>query len=108
MNGNSINNNNLNNICYQKDKARSFRLDAVGLFTPILKHTTTMTLEELSNGLGVPVSKAAYCELDAIYLEESVYLYNSQFIDELKKQFPSQRDRSWLVRTMERIHAMRS
>ena len=62
-----------------------------------------MTLEELQNGLGVPVSMEAYAELDAKYLSGN-YRDCHEFIRELCAQFPDIDDREFYVNNMHYLH----
>lgn len=62
-----------------------------------------MTLEELQNGLGVPVSMEAYARIDSVYLSQN---YNNcgEFIRSLCAALPTREMRQNYVRTMHKYH----
>lgn len=62
-----------------------------------------MTIEEISKGLGVPVSMEAYVELDALYLGGK-FETNEEFIKYVRKRIPYWRDRRALISALELVH----
>lgn len=66
-----------------------------------------MTIEELSNGLKVPVNVNSYIELDAIYLDAG-FDTPSCFIEALRDYFPTREEREQMLDVLKKLHSLRS